>query len=150
MHPTNIPTMHKMNTLLFILVSTVSLSLALRSPPPVRDINRKLLRSTTNYYILPVFRGRGGGLNLASTRNNSCPLDVIQENIDLNKGLPLTFTPVNPKKGIIWESTDLNIKFSVVSVCIQSNVWMMEDFEGQRIVTSHGVEGNPGQESISN
>nr|KAJ0223008.1 hypothetical protein LSAT_V11C200091490 [Lactuca sativa] len=69
-------------------------------------------------------------------------------NQEVNNGLPLTFTPVNPKKGVIRESTDLNIIFLAASTCIQSNVWMLEEYDGQLIVTSHGVAGNPGQETI--
>ncbi|KAL9994492.1 putative proteinase inhibitor I3, Kunitz legume, kunitz inhibitor STI-like superfamily [Helianthus debilis subsp. tardiflorus] len=142
---------HKMKTiLLLILFSTVSLSLGQPSPDAVRDIAGNLLRSGTEYYILPVFRGRGGGVTLAPTRNESCPLDVVQEGFELEDGLPLTFTPVDPKKGVIRESTDLNIIFSASSICIQSNVWMLEEYEGQRIISGRGTAGNPGRETISN
>nr|GFA07920.1 Kunitz-like protease inhibitor [Tanacetum cinerariifolium] len=141
-----------MKTLLVFLLftSVISLSLAQRSPDPIRDIDGNLVRSGTDYYILPVFRGRGGGVTLAPTRNDSCPLDVVQANLEVDNGLPLKFTPVDPKKGVIRESTDLNIIFSASSICIQSNVWMLEEYEGQLIVTGHGVSGNPGQETISN
>ncbi|KAI3748565.1 hypothetical protein L6452_11725 [Arctium lappa] len=147
----NLQYVHKMKTLLFLLFSTlISLSFGQESPDPVRDIEGNLVRSGTDYYILPVFRGRGGGLTLASTRNESCPLDVVQEGFELELGLPLTFTPVNPKKGVIRESTDLNIIFSASTTCIQSNVWNLEEYEGQLIVSAHGVSGNPGRETISN
>ncbi|GJU58808.1 zinc finger, CCHC-type containing protein [Tanacetum coccineum] len=121
-----------------------------QSPDQVRDIDGNLVRSSAKYYILPVFRGRGGGLTLAATRNISCPLDVVQENMELIKGLPLAFIPVNPKKGIIRESTDLNIIFSASSICIQSNVWMLDRYEGELIVTGNGKSGNPGPQTISN
>ncbi|KAJ0550512.1 putative proteinase inhibitor I3, Kunitz legume, kunitz inhibitor STI-like superfamily [Helianthus annuus] len=135
---------------LLLLFSTISLSFGQGSPDPVRDIDGNLLRTGTEYYILPVFRGMGGGLTLAPTRNESCPLDVVQENQEVDSGLPLTFTPVDPKKGVIRESTDLNIIFSASSICLQSNVWMIEEYEGQLIVSAHGVSGNPGQETLSN
>ncbi|KAI3721476.1 hypothetical protein L2E82_32489 [Cichorium intybus] len=137
-------------TLLLVLFSIISLSVGQPSPDPVRDIDGNLLRSGTEYYILPVFRGMGGGLTLAPTRNDSCPLDVVQADLEVDNGLPLTFTPVDPKKGVIRESTDLNIIFSAASICIQSNVWMLEEYDGSLIVTSHGVGGNPGQETINN
>ncbi|KAK9049040.1 hypothetical protein SSX86_031993 [Deinandra increscens subsp. villosa] len=133
-----------------LLFSIISFSLAQESPDPVRDIDGNLLRSGTEYYILPVFRGMGGGLTLAPTRNQSCPLDVVQESLEVDNGLPLKFTPVDPKKGVIRESTDLNIVFSAFSICIQSNVWMLEEYEGQLIVSGHGMSGNPGQETLSN
>ncbi|KAJ0771240.1 putative proteinase inhibitor I3, Kunitz legume, kunitz inhibitor STI-like superfamily [Helianthus annuus] len=68
---------------------------------------------------------------------DACPLDVVQENFELENGLPLTFTHVDPKKGVIRESTDLNIIFSASSICIQSNVWMIEEYDGQLIVSAH-------------
>ncbi|KAI3705220.1 hypothetical protein L1987_75454 [Smallanthus sonchifolius] len=139
-----------MNKLTLLLFSTISLSLGQGSPDPVLDTDGSLLRSGTEYYILPVFRGMGGGLTLAPTRNESCPLDVVQADLEIDNGLPLTFTPVDPKKGVIQESTDLNIIFSALTICIQSNVWMLEEYEGQRIVTGHGVSGNPGVDTLSN
>lgn len=135
---------------LLFLFSAIALSSGQESPDPVRDIDGNLLRSGTEYYILPVFRGMGGGLTLAPTRNESCPLDVVQEYQEVDRGLPLKFTPVNPKKGVIRESTDLNIIFSASTICIQSNVWMVEEYEGQRIVSAHGVSGNPGKDTLSN
>ena len=140
-----------MKTLLvFLLFTSVSLSLAQESPNPVRDIDGNLVRSGTEYYILPVIRGTGGSLTLAPTRNESCPLDVVQA-LWFDNSLPLKFKPVDPKEDVIRESTDLNIIFSAASsICIQSNVWMLEEYEGQRIVTAHGVSGNPGQQTISN
>ncbi|CAI9273381.1 unnamed protein product [Lactuca saligna] len=100
-----------MKTLLLLLLSTFSLSMGQPSPTQVRDLDGNLVRSGTEYYILPVIRGMGGGLILASTRNDSCPLDVVQANKEVYNGMPLTFIPVNPKKSVIRESTDLNIIF---------------------------------------
>ncbi|KAD5961931.1 hypothetical protein E3N88_13404 [Mikania micrantha] len=75
-----------MKTLMLLLFSTISLSLAQPSPDPVRDIDGNLLRSGTEYYILPVFRGMGGGVTLASTRNETCPLDVVQAALEETLG----------------------------------------------------------------
>ncbi|KAF3438401.1 hypothetical protein FNV43_RR21163 [Rhamnella rubrinervis] len=122
------------------------------APDAVRDIDGDILRTGVDYYILPVVRGRGGGLTLASTGSKTCPLDVVQERHEVENGLPLTFTPVNPKKGVVRVSTDLNIKFSASTVCVQSTVWRLEYDEstGQRFVSSGGVEGNPGPATLSN
>lgn len=136
--------------MIFLLLFTVSLSLGQESPDPVRDVDGNLLRSGTDYYILPEFPGRGGGLTLAATRNESRPLDVVQEGHQLEKGLPLKLTPVNPKKGVIRESSDLNIIFSATSICVQSNVWMLEEYNGQYIISGHGMSENPGRETVSN
>ncbi|XAR64927.1 hypothetical protein NMG60_11008828 [Bertholletia excelsa] len=82
-----------------------------------------------------------------------CPLDVAQAQHEVDLGLPLRFTPVNPKKGVIRESTDLNIKFSAASICVQSTVWKLSGYDqstGQYFVTTGGVEGNPGRATLSN
>ncbi|KAI3793481.1 hypothetical protein L1987_36100 [Smallanthus sonchifolius] len=136
--------------LVLFLSTLISFSLCQESPDPVRDIDGNLLRSGTEYYILPVVRGMGGGLTLGATRGELCPLDVVQENQEVDNGLPLTFTPVNPKKGVIRESTDLNIIFQAQSICVQSNVWGLVKYEGQVIVSALGMPGNPGPETINN
>ncbi|OMP05594.1 Proteinase inhibitor I3, Kunitz legume [Corchorus olitorius] len=126
---------------------------AAAAPDPVLDITGKILRTGTDYYILPVIRGRGGGLTLASTGNDTCPLDVVQEQLEVSNGLPVTFSPVNVKKGVVRVSTDQNIKFSAASICVQSTVWKLESFDEatqQWFVTTGGVEGNPGRETVDN
>lgn len=70
------------------------LAAAAEAPPPVLDIAGKQLRAGADYYILPVIRSRGGGLTLAATGNETCPLDVAQERQEVKNGLP----PM-PKKG---------------------------------------------------
>ncbi|KAK6148558.1 hypothetical protein DH2020_019470 [Rehmannia glutinosa] len=143
-------------SLYFILFSTIYtnslLCTAAEQPSPVLDINGNKVRAGLDYYILPVIRGRGGGLTLATTGNNTCPLSVVQEQMEVKNGLPLTFTPVNAKKGVVRESTDQNIKFSAVSTCVQSTVWKLdyEESSGKYFITAGGVEGNPGRETISN
>ncbi|KAJ8750133.1 hypothetical protein K2173_014048 [Erythroxylum novogranatense] len=136
-----------------IVLCFLFFALANSAPGPVLDITKQKLRAATEYYILPVFRGRGGGVTLASTRNKTCPLDVVQEGIEISKGLPVTFSPVNYKKGVIRVSTDLNIKFSAATICVQSTLWKLDSFDessGQWFVTTGGVEGNPGRETTSN
>uniref|UniRef100_A0A5B6YSL8 Putative tumor-related protein n=1 Tax=Davidia involucrata TaxID=16924 RepID=A0A5B6YSL8_DAVIN len=148
-------TMLVLPVLLFALITTNPLMLlgaADAAPNPVLDIAGKKLRTGVDYYILPVIHGRGGGLTLASTGNETYPLDVVQEQQEVDNGLPLTFSPVNPKKGVVRVSTDLNIKFSAATICVQSTVWKLDLDEsiGQYVVTTGGVEGNPGRETISN
>ncbi|XVF41517.1 hypothetical protein PTKIN_Ptkin01aG0285900 [Pterospermum kingtungense] len=119
---------------------------------PVLDISGQELQRGTDYYILPVVRGRGGGLTLASTGNETCPLDVVQAQQEVSNGLPLTFSPVNVDDGVVRVSTDMNIKFSAATICAQSTVWKLENDESiqKLIVTTGGVEGNPGRETLSN
>lgn len=122
------------------------------APAPVLDISGNKLEVGFDYHILPVIRGRGGGLTLSSSRNKTCPLDVVQEQHEVSHGLPLRFSPVEPRKGVMV-STDLNIRFSAASICVQPTVWKLDRFDErtrQWFVTSGGVEGNPGRETTSN
>ncbi|XP_021722896.1 kunitz trypsin inhibitor 2-like [Chenopodium quinoa] len=121
----------------------------------VLDIDGQPLQADTNYYILPVFRGRGGGVTLAPKNSTQpCPLYVAQDNLELSKGLPLKFYPVNPKDRRIPLSTDLNIVFDVSTICVQSTGWSLTSFdddETQRLyIGISGTIGNPGIETISN
>ncbi|KAJ6867723.1 kunitz trypsin inhibitor 5-like [Populus alba x Populus x berolinensis] len=119
---------------------------ATAAPEPVLDVTGKILRTGTSYYILPVVRGRGGGLKMASTGRRTCPLAVVQERYEASNGLPLKLTPVNTKK-------DLNIRFSAASICHQSTAWKLDNYDEwtkQWFVTTNGVEGNPGPETTNN
>ncbi|KAI3868343.1 hypothetical protein MKX03_000254 [Papaver bracteatum] len=120
----------------------------------VRDIKGKALRTGVEYYVLPVICGSGGGLALAKKLNGSqCPLEVVQEQAKISNKLPVTFTPVDPKAKTIRISTDLNIKFSAMSICVQSMVWRLAEFDEptqQTFIEMSGVEGNPGPETSAN
>ncbi|GAY68670.1 hypothetical protein CUMW_265960 [Citrus unshiu] len=120
--------------LLFAFIATPLPVRGNASPDPVLDIAGKQLRAGSKYYILPVTKGRGGGLTLAGRSNNkTCPLDVVQEQHSFRNGLPVTFSPVNPKKGVVRESTDLNIKFDAATSCAQSTVWKLDNFDARVI-----------------
>ncbi|KAI3986361.1 hypothetical protein MKX01_002206 [Papaver californicum] len=120
----------------------------------VRDIDGKPLRTGVEYYVVPVIRGCGGGLALDKKLNGTqCPLEVVQEQAEVSSGLPLTFTPVDPKAKIIRISTDLNVKFAAMSVCGQSMVWRSAEFDEpteRRFIEMSGVEGNPGPATTTN
>ncbi|KAK4428195.1 Kunitz trypsin inhibitor 5 [Sesamum alatum] len=138
---------------LFTIFTNSLLSAAAEEPAPVLDTDRNLVRAGVDYYILPVIRGRGGGLTLGSTGNETCPLDVVQEQLEVKNGLPLTFRPVNSKKGVVRVWTDQNIKFSAATICVQSTVWKLDNYDvstGKYFITTGGVEGKPGRETISN
>ena len=141
---------------LFILLASTQLirfSTADASPEAVLDIDGKKLRAGVNYYILPVFRGRGGGLTLGNLQSEKCPLNVVQEQLEVMNGFPTTFHPVNPKKGVVRVSTDLNVQFEASTICVTSTVWKLDKFDestGQWLVTIGGSRGNPGVETVDN
>ncbi|XP_047319496.1 miraculin-like [Impatiens glandulifera] len=139
-------------SLLFILASATT------DRSAVVDTDGNKLRANTEYYILPVIRGMGGGLTLSFTgRVNTtvsfCPLDVVQAVQEIDNGLPVTFSPMNPKKGIIREWTDQNIEFAAATTCVQSTVWELTDQDeatGLNFVSTGGEKGNYGRETVSN
>ncbi|OVA10732.1 Proteinase inhibitor I3 [Macleaya cordata] len=123
---------------------------------PVRDRTGKILQTGVEYYVLASSPSAGGGVTLGRNKNGTeiCPYDVFQEPSVQSSGIPVTFTPVDPKKRVIGVSTDLNIEFSVdATICVQSLVWKLGDFDESRrqyFITTNGVKGNPGLETLSN
>ncbi|CAA0215947.1 unnamed protein product [Arabidopsis thaliana] len=113
---------------------------------PVKDINGKPLLTGVKYYILPVIRGRGGGLTMANLKTETCPTSVIQDQFEVSQGLPWIFSPYD-KSRIIPVSTDVNIKSSPTSI------WELANFDEttkQWFISTCGVEGNPGQKTVGN
>ncbi|KAK7314778.1 hypothetical protein VNO77_33307 [Canavalia gladiata] len=148
--------------LLFALSSQPLLGAGDAPPEQVVDTSGKKLRAGLSYYVLPAVPltrcGRygkctsGGGLALASI-GESCPLDVVV--VGGYHGLPLTFSPVDPKKGVVRVSTDLNIMFNTdhTSCAEYSPVWKLDHFDvskKQWFVTTGGSMGNPGWETVRN
>lgn len=135
---------------IFLVLTTLSLSSCqIFRRAPILDTDKNILRSGTDYYILPVGHGNGGGLTLARGSGQLCPLEVVQEVSEGSNGLPLNFVSSN-KDGIIRESVDLNIKFTDASTCAPNTVWRVDLFNGKGTLSSQGMVGRPGQETISN
>ncbi|XP_008778295.2 miraculin-like [Phoenix dactylifera] len=132
----------------FFLLSSLT---TLAAAEVVLDRDGNELRRGVEYYIYPGITDVAGGLTLAS-RNHSCPLDVTLAISPTSNGLPLTFLPADPEEDTINTSTDLNIVFSAVTICVQSTVWKLDfdDAAGRFYVTTGGVAGNPGRETLAN
>ncbi|XP_077246407.1 kunitz trypsin inhibitor 5-like [Tasmannia lanceolata] len=134
-----------------LLLSALAIGISPATAEDVLDVDGHKLQSGVEYYILPVVRGRGGGLTLAR-RNGTCPFNVAQENAEVSQGLPLKFLPAD-QSTTIQVSEDVNIEFSAATICVQSTVWRLagpDVVTGRRYVTTGGVTGNPGRETISN
>ncbi|XP_078150186.1 kunitz trypsin inhibitor 5-like [Carex rostrata] len=117
----------------------------------VKDTDGHALISGIQYYILPVIRGRGGGLTMTQHNNQTCPLYVAQESMEVENGLPLIFHPANPKDKAVCLSTDINIEFKAMTICVMSLTWKLGDVEGgKRYVITGGINGNPEKETVSN
>ncbi|KAK9131176.1 hypothetical protein Sjap_011663 [Stephania japonica] len=143
------------NQFLYSLLLLLPLLITFANAQPleaVLDINGNPIRSGIEYYISNAFRAispPASTLALAPNRNNSCPFDVVLKQIN---GLPLTFSPVN-KDATVRVGTDLNVKFSAATICVQSTVWKLADFDEsvrKSFVSTGGVEGNPGIATVSN
>ncbi|MED6147315.1 hypothetical protein PIB30_043082 [Stylosanthes scabra] len=137
--------------LLFALSAKPLLGSANRELEPVIDTSGKVVRAGPHYYnIVSAIPNLVGVCLALFTGNETCPLDVAT--IDGSDGLPITFHPVNAKKGVVRVNTDLNIEFSYDSRC-ESMVWKLKEYDygtRQRFVTTNGVIGNPGAETIRN
>ncbi|CAK8532321.1 unnamed protein product [Lathyrus sativus] len=147
----------KASILAFCIIYLAFICKTIAAPEPVLDISGKKLITGVKYYILPVIRGKGGGLNVANvnnlnSNNNTCPLYVVQEKLEVNNGGAVTFTPYNANQGVILTSTDLNIKSYVTkTTCTQSQVWkLLKVLSGVWFLSTGGVEGNPGINTIVN
>ncbi|MED6143220.1 hypothetical protein PIB30_004308 [Stylosanthes scabra] len=130
-------------------------AMAASAPEPVLDVTGQKLRVGVKYYILPVLRGKGGGLTVGSSVNATCPTYVLQDNLEVTRGTPVTFTPSTANKdGVILTSTDLNIKsVATSSKCKnkESSVWrLLKVLSGVWFISTDGVEGNPGINTIVN
>ncbi|KAF5793892.1 putative proteinase inhibitor I3, Kunitz legume, kunitz inhibitor STI-like superfamily [Helianthus annuus] len=138
-----------MKTLILFSLALVFAANAAPAPAPVLDLRGKYLQTGAKYYVTPVVSDdeHGGLFPVNYTAA------VAQSRDYYNLGLPLTFSPVNPKKGVIRLSTDVNIKFSdSTGWDIESNVWKVKYDKAlkQYAVMVGGVEGNPGPETLDN
>ncbi|XP_027123980.1 kunitz trypsin inhibitor 2-like [Coffea eugenioides] len=139
---------------LLFFISTVSSFSSAAEPEPVLDIDGNVLRTNHYYYILPAkVRGRfrGGGLTLSSIGNDTCPVGVFQELSEQRNGIPLTFSPVKPRYGVVRTSTDLNIQFAYPETCGESPVWRVDNYLDPSVdsfVSIGGVVGNPGPATL--
>ncbi|KAL8266518.1 hypothetical protein R6Q59_003862 [Mikania micrantha] len=137
--------------ILFSLALILCIFKANSAPDPVLA-GLKALRTGVKYYAMPTdVDGFGGSMFPAPVGNKSCPLGVVGT-ITEGLGLPLIITPVNPKKGVIRVSTDVNIKFQGSNKCHESNVWKLKYDKSikEYAVMLGGVEGNPGKETLDN
>ncbi|KAL3007397.1 hypothetical protein AAZX31_08G332300 [Glycine max] len=55
----------------------------------VYDTDGDKLQYGVNYFVLPVIRGNGGGIQVAKAGNETCPLTVVQSGNELSEGLPI-------------------------------------------------------------
>lgn len=133
---------------LLLCISTSFLYiLAAEAPEPV-VVGGKKLRAGIPYHVVGAdINGNtigGYGVTFFSTDSTTSPVEVMEESI----GTPVFFSPVNPKKGVLRESTDLNVQFWDTT-----EVWKLDRYERKTkkyFISTGGVVGNPGPQTLSN
>ncbi|KAF7813430.1 Kunitz-type trypsin inhibitor KTI1 [Senna tora] len=82
----------------------------------VVDTDGNIMKNGGSYYILPVFRGMGGGLGLGQTGNETCPISVVQDPNELSHGMPVRIASPYLTT-FINEGFPLSIGFITVPTC---------------------------------
>ena len=108
----------KITTALFplFLLSAFTTLLPFATAALVFDTDGKPVLNGGTYYILPVIRGMGGGIDLAATGNETCPLTVVQSSSELSLGLPIRIS--SPKKNVfVYQGLIFDLAFTSVPSC---------------------------------
>ncbi|KAL5081257.1 hypothetical protein RYX36_009678 [Vicia faba] len=89
--------------LVFCIIYLAFIRKTIAAPEPVLDISGEKVTTGVKYYILLVIRGNDGGLEDANvsnlnSNNDTCPLYVFQEKLEVKNGGVVTFTPYNANK----------------------------------------------------
>ncbi|KAK4269881.1 hypothetical protein QN277_022979 [Acacia crassicarpa] len=99
-----------------LLVSLFVILFASVAADVVLDTEGDVLKNGGSYHIIPALTGRGGGLGLAATGNETCPLTVVQIPSETTDGLALIIS--SPARiAYIAEGLLLDIAFSAVPTC---------------------------------
>ncbi|RYR40199.1 hypothetical protein Ahy_A09g045910 [Arachis hypogaea] len=101
---------------IFILFAFISIHLPSLATAELVDTDGNLLENGGLYFILPVFRGNGGGIGRISTGNETCPLTVVQQRSEVDNGSPIIIS--SPLKiPFLREGFSLDLSFSFVPFC---------------------------------
>ncbi|VVA95136.1 unnamed protein product [Arabis nemorensis] len=116
----------------FFLALTTVLASTADAAGPVLDIDGDIIFHGS-YYVLPVIRGRGGGLTLSGRGGKPCPLDIVQESSEVDEGIPLKFSNWISRVGFVPEKANLNIETNIAAtICVQSTYWWVDEFDRER------------------
>ncbi|KAJ0106110.1 hypothetical protein Patl1_19283 [Pistacia atlantica] len=97
---------------------------------PVLDFTGENVLTGTEYYILTTSQesARTCGFSLFNGESKTCPLNVIQEQLEFLKGTALTFSHAYDQE--VWR------------------IGNFDDSTGQWFITGGGIEGNPGAQTM--
>ncbi|VVA95139.1 unnamed protein product [Arabis nemorensis] len=114
----------------FFLALTAVLAATASALTPVLDTDGDIIFHG-RYYVLPVFRGQGGGVTLTNPNFRPCPRGhIVQEKSEVENGIPVRFSNWKPRVGFVPETEDLNIKTDSGQVlCRRDNYWRVDEFD---------------------
>ncbi|XP_057718931.1 factor Xa inhibitor BuXI-like [Arachis stenosperma] len=101
---------------IFILFAFISFHLPSLATAELLDTDGDLIQNGGLYYILPVFRGNGGGIGRTTTGNETCPLTVVQQRSEVDNGLPIKISSLALIL-YLYEGLPLDLSFSAVPLC---------------------------------
>ncbi|KAK7256225.1 hypothetical protein RIF29_29663 [Crotalaria pallida] len=138
---------------LFFLVAITTHLPSATAQDVVFDTDGNPLRSYGAYYILPVLRGSGGGIELAQTGNDTCPLTVAQSHSEASFGIPITISsPIFILNIIEGIRLKLHFRDTDLPSCVPTPAnWNVKDeqaVKGWSIKVSDDSEKKPGWFSI--
>ncbi|WJX66944.1 hypothetical protein P8452_51449 [Trifolium repens] len=123
-----------------------SIIMAVMSAEPVLDISGKKVTTGVKYYILPVFRGKGGGLTVSNVNNlnsgnSTCPLYVLQEKLEVKNGQTVTFTPYNAKQVLsgVWFLATGGVEVSTTQTLCRELGLFVDDTGNKHLALSDQV-----------
>ncbi|KAG4936752.1 hypothetical protein JHK85_051671 [Glycine max] len=113
----SIPTTTTSTLLTLFLLSAFTSHLPSAGADAVTDRDGAAIRNGGTYHILPLFGVKNGGLELAATRNETCPLTVVQSRTaQIFRGLPVRIS--SPYRiAYISEGLILNLAFASSPSC---------------------------------
>ncbi|XP_054779650.1 trypsin inhibitor DE5 alpha chain-like [Prosopis cineraria] len=111
----------------------------------VHDIEGNDLINGGTYYILPRIWALGGGLKLAKTGNETCPLNVVQSPSEIDNGLPwriasplrIRFIPTNTSLDFF------SVEGKVPSCVPMPSKWIVVEEDGTKSVKVSAYENIP-------
>ncbi|CAJ1802198.1 unnamed protein product [Sphenostylis stenocarpa] len=121
---------------LFLLLSIFTSNLHSAAADAVTDRDGDALRNGGTYHILPLFGVRDGGVELAATGNETCPLTIVQSSTSqIFRGLPVRISSPY-RMAYITEGLTLNLAFASSPSCAPTppNWTVVKDLpEGQSV-----------------
>ncbi|KAJ1417270.1 Proteinase inhibitor I3, Kunitz legume [Sesbania bispinosa] len=141
--------------LLFAFTTDLPLAFSQEGIEQVKDVAGNPIFPGGRFYIVSAIRGAGGGgVTLGQTRDSTCPVAVVQEPIDIWRGMPVKFKIPGISPGIIFTNiTDLDIVFEEKPECAESSKWVVvaerDEIFPQQWVGIGGAGDHPGKNIIS-